>query len=88
MAEGDLSGPAENSTVGLLTDDILSRVYEGGFKTWECSVDLARYLTRLIRNGALQLQHQDMHIIEVRLPRRFTPGSIPLSEHYIYQAIL
>ena len=25
-------------------DDLRSRVYEGGFKTWECGFDLARYL--------------------------------------------
>ena len=74
MAEGDLSDPTEHSTAGLLNDDILSRVYEGGFKTWECSMDLARYLTRLVRDGALQLQNQDMHIIEVRFSRPFIHG--------------
>ncbi|KAL8657896.1 MAG: hypothetical protein Q9226_001469 [Calogaya cf. arnoldii] len=34
----------ETSTVGLSTDDIDPNVYEGGFKTWECSIDLAKYL--------------------------------------------
>lgn len=29
---------------GLSSDDIIPRVYEGGFKTWECAIDLARYL--------------------------------------------
>ncbi|KAL8851411.1 MAG: hypothetical protein Q9221_003682 [Calogaya cf. arnoldii] len=34
----------ETSTIGLSTDDINPNVYEGGFKTWECSIDLANYL--------------------------------------------
>ncbi|KAL9035092.1 MAG: hypothetical protein Q9180_005043 [Flavoplaca navasiana] len=34
----------DSSAAGLLMDDIKPNVYEGGFKTWECSVDLARYL--------------------------------------------
>ncbi|KAL8720668.1 MAG: hypothetical protein Q9225_002497 [Loekoesia sp. 1 TL-2023] len=34
----------EASTAGLSTDDIKPSIYEGGFKTWECSVDLANYL--------------------------------------------
>ena len=90
MAEGDLADLAEQSTGGLLYDDILSRVYEGGFKTWECSVDLARYLTGLIKSGTLQLQNQDMHIIEVRLPRCFASRSMftALFECYMFQAIL
>lgn len=32
------------STTGLSTDDIKPNIYEGGFKTWECAVDLAKYL--------------------------------------------
>ncbi|KAL8742125.1 MAG: hypothetical protein Q9184_008301 [Pyrenodesmia sp. 2 TL-2023] len=40
---------AEDSSVdevqaGLSTEDIRPNVYEGGFKTWECSIDLANYL--------------------------------------------
>lgn len=34
----------DSSAAGLSTDDIKPNVYEGGFKTWECSVDLAKYL--------------------------------------------
>ncbi|KAL9031824.1 MAG: hypothetical protein Q9196_000197 [Gyalolechia fulgens] len=34
----------EASTAGLSTDDIKPHIYEGGFKTWECSIDLANYL--------------------------------------------
>ncbi|KAL9601394.1 MAG: hypothetical protein Q9219_002570 [cf. Caloplaca sp. 3 TL-2023] len=42
MAEDTSLGEA--STGGLSADDIKPNIYEGGFKTWECSVDLARYL--------------------------------------------
>ncbi|MCJ1388084.1 hypothetical protein MMC18_000928 [Xylographa bjoerkii] len=65
MAEEDLSSVDSNATAGLLSDDILSRVYEGGFKTWECSVDLARYISNLIATGQLVLQGMDTHIIEL-----------------------
>ncbi|KAL8757097.1 MAG: hypothetical protein Q9199_002459 [Rusavskia elegans] len=34
----------DSSAAGLSTDDIKPNVYEGGFKTWECSLDLAKYL--------------------------------------------
>ncbi|KAL8842697.1 MAG: hypothetical protein Q9170_000353 [Blastenia crenularia] len=34
----------EGSTAGIDTDDIKPNIYEGGFKTWECSIDLAKYL--------------------------------------------
>ncbi|KAL8768695.1 MAG: hypothetical protein Q9209_005113 [Squamulea sp. 1 TL-2023] len=34
----------DSSTAGLSMDDIKPNIYEGGFKTWECSVDLANYL--------------------------------------------
>ena len=65
MAEEDLSSPDIESRAGLLSDDILSRVYEGGFKTWECSLDLANYLSTSMITGELVLQGTDIHIIEV-----------------------
>ena len=42
MAEDTSSTP--EPIAGLSNDDIAPNVYEGGFKTWECSVDLANYL--------------------------------------------
>ena len=42
MAEDSILDDA--SATGLSTDDIKPNIYEGGFKTWECSVDLAKYL--------------------------------------------
>lgn len=42
MAEDD---PANESTLAdLSSTDIRTNVYEGGFKTWECSVDLSSLL--------------------------------------------
>jgi len=42
MAEDDGSNP--NPLSGLDDSDLRANVYEGGYKTWECSIDLARYL--------------------------------------------
>lgn len=49
---------------GLSTDDIIPTVYEGGFKTWECSLDLANFL---ISNDHLhdQFLGRDLTVIEV-----------------------
>ncbi|MCJ1249221.1 hypothetical protein MMC30_006444 [Trapelia coarctata] len=65
MAEEDLTNLENYSSTGLLSDDILSRVYEGGFKTWECSIDLARYLTRLLKASDLVLSGRMVHVIEL-----------------------
>ncbi|MCJ1474304.1 hypothetical protein MMC13_002962 [Lambiella insularis] len=65
MAEEDVSDPRSFPTTGLLSDDILSRVYEGGFKTWECAVDLARYLSGAIADGSISLHGGDVHVIEL-----------------------
>lgn len=51
---------------GLGKDDIQPSVYEGGFKSWECSVDLARLLAdRGPRKDLDDLMRVD-HVIEVR----------------------
>lgn len=44
----------EETLAGLSNDDITPNVYEGGFKTWECSVDLANYLLRQFELHRLQ----------------------------------
>ena len=68
MAEDDLVNPQDPSTTGLSADDIKPKIYEGGFKTWECSVDLARYLARLIEEEKLTFEGKDVHVIEVLGP--------------------
>jgi len=42
---------AEDEEVGLGEDDVKTGVYEGGFKSWESSVDLVRELAKLESKG-------------------------------------
>lgn len=37
---------SESEIAGLSAEDRTPNVYEGGFKTWECAVDLAGHLAR------------------------------------------
>jgi protein-histidine N-methyltransferase len=64
MAEEDIEKPEDQGVAGISSDDIVSRVYEGGFKTWECSVDLAVYIKSLLNKGTLNLGDK-VHVIEV-----------------------
>ena len=62
MAEDQNCG--QSPTIGLSADDITPHIYEGGFKTWECSLDLASFLLE-------KFNHHDRpselgcHIVEV-----------------------
>ena len=47
-------------------DDLEPGVYEGGFKTWECAVDLAAYLMQAVDSGRLDLAEGNVHVVEVR----------------------
>lgn len=68
MAEADLSDIGLSSmTVGLSEDDIKPRIYEGGFKTWECAVDLSRYIAKQIQEDEIPLRGRKAHVIEVRI---------------------
>lgn len=42
MAEDD--GNSSNPLSGLDDTDVKTNIYEGGYKTWECSVDLVKFL--------------------------------------------
>ena len=42
--EASTNGKESYALNNLGDDDIRANVYEGGLKSWECSVDLARYL--------------------------------------------
>lgn len=55
----------QSCAVGLSTDDITPNVYEGGFKTWECSIDLANYILTLLCTRTYPLDGQ-RHFIEVQ----------------------
>ena len=50
--------------IGLSMDDITPNIYEGGFKTWECSVDLASFLKGMFANLG-RSSEAEYHIIEV-----------------------
>lgn len=63
MAEDEISDQS-SPVVGLSTDDITPNVYEGGFKTWECAVDLAGHLFGSLSKG-WELGGRDVHVVEV-----------------------
>lgn len=66
MAED--TGDSSTPVTGLDDSDIKTNVYEGGFKSWECSVDLARLLLdRGPRKDIDDLCRVD-HVVEVRVP--------------------
>ncbi len=65
MAENH-GGESQELLEGLGTGDIRPNVYEGGFKTWECSVDLVRVLRD--RGGfgeGVGVGEWGMHVVEV-----------------------
>lgn len=79
MAEGDEDQDPETSRTlisGLEQGDINPRVYEGGFKTWECAIDLTRILlqprvTNLVLFGYSSdplKEGPDVHVIEASTP--------------------
>ncbi|EXJ57177.1 hypothetical protein A1O7_07524 [Cladophialophora yegresii CBS 114405] len=65
MAEANPSASeadsAETLLAGLENGDLSSGIYEGGFKTWECALDLASLLTSFLD----QHDRQDWEIIEL-----------------------
>lgn len=63
MAEHDITNQS-NPAVGLSIDDITPDVYEGGFKTWECAVDLAAYLSGSLSKG-WGLDGREVQVVEV-----------------------
>jgi len=67
MAEDSSSGG--DPIAGLSDDDIKPYVYEGGFKTWECSVDLANYLAEMLATEENIMLTSGLEIVEVRASR-------------------
>ena len=63
MAEDNVSIQS-SPAAGLSTNDITPNVYEGGFKTWECAVDLASHVSESLSEG-WELRERDVHIVEV-----------------------
>jgi protein-histidine N-methyltransferase len=65
MAEDSAGHDNEELIAGIEKGDIKPNFYEGGFKTWECALDLAKLsLDEDILNGFSD-GLQDTHIIEV-----------------------
>ena len=65
MAEDiSIENPIRSTVIGLSTDDIITSVYEGGFKTWECSEDLASYIFSVV-DATYRCSPREHHIIEV-----------------------
>jgi protein-histidine N-methyltransferase len=65
MAEGDLSGDGDDEAEpGLGKHDVKSGIYEGGFKSWESSVDLVKAIAeRLLLSDS---QGRPSRVVEVR----------------------
>ncbi|KAK4230674.1 hypothetical protein QBC38DRAFT_440715 [Podospora fimiseda] len=62
MAEDDADGPSE-SEAGLGEHDVKTGIYEGGFKSWESSVDLVKVLA--LENSADALNRGPCVVIEL-----------------------
>lgn len=64
MAESDADHNDNDELLsGLEKGDITPAVYEGGFKTWECALDLAKLVVGE-ESGAFQ--EADVDVVEVR----------------------
>ncbi|KAE8390708.1 hypothetical protein BDV23DRAFT_193514 [Aspergillus alliaceus] len=63
MAEDTADYENEELISGLEKGDITPNIYEGGFKTWECSVDLAKLVVN--ENNSSGANADDRHIIEL-----------------------
>ncbi|KAH9863620.1 hypothetical protein J1614_009552 [Plenodomus biglobosus] len=63
MAEDDNTSPTPLS--GLSTSDLAPNIYEGGFKTWECSLDLARHLLHRGPRKSLDDMARVNHVVEM-----------------------
>ena len=76
MAEDD--GTDDSVMAGLSNDDIAPNIYEGGFKTWECSMDLASYVNYSL--GTLHLAApKKLHVVEV-CPSLTSPPAVVFME--------
>lgn len=63
MAEDNDGGEQTNDELisGLDEGDIKPNFYEGGFKTWECALDLAKWIVDYDR----QSENGELRVIEV-----------------------
>lgn len=66
MAEDSAGYDNEALIAGLEEGDLKPHFYEGGFKTWECALDLAKLVTAQEMMSVADDVSMDLHIIEVR----------------------
>lgn len=75
---------SSTTIAGLSTgDDLTPGVYEGGFKTWECAIDLAQYLVGQWETIVGPVETRGLHVIEVR-----DLGSFRFAKHLATQTRL
>lgn len=74
MAEDNEGHDNEELISGLEEGDLKPNFYEGGFKTWECALDLAKMVTSETPTAQSSESQTNTHTIEVRtsLPRHLT----------------
>jgi|HubBroStandDraft_4_1064222.scaffolds.fasta_scaffold461911_2 protein-histidine N-methyltransferase len=65
MAESD----ADGDEVGLGKDDVKTGVYEGGFKSWESSVDLVKVLAAKTREGWAVRERRILEVLHIEPPQ-------------------
>lgn len=65
----------EQDTYLLGDSDVIKGSYEGGLKTWECSIDLADYLSH-------QTYGDKLSVLEVDFPVGLTDGSLVVGQLY------
>lgn len=66
MAEDSAGHDNEELIAGIEKGDIKPNFYEGGFKTWECALDLAKLSLDEDILSESSDSPEDIHIIEVR----------------------
>lgn len=67
MAEDNEGHDNEELISGLEEGDLKPNFYEGGFKTWECALDLAKLVSSEDSNIQPSNSQRDAHFIEVRI---------------------
>ena len=81
----DEADAAETVLSGLENGDLSRGIYEGGFKTWECALDLASLLIsnfNPLLSGSAAV-HQDLEIIE--LGAGSAVPSLTVLRHFLYR---
>lgn len=77
MAEDSAGHDNEELIAGIEKGDIKPNFYEGGFKTWECALDLAKLALNEDILSESSGTPTDVHIIEVCHHRLYyCPGKI------------